>query len=401
MADIRQKVVIAARQPPDLTTGGGASYAFYLIEGIKLLASSSGISYDFLPYWGARTSLPIRRSNNRTRTGNGGLVKSLRRVLWRLWFLYKLHKRLEWARYRRDIKRLVAGSVAVIHAHDSHLAYPLLGNYPVVYTHHARGSLVSELQISSVEPDARVISLWRHIDNEVFSKSAVVVFPSQGAYRLALDEYPCLANREIRIIYTGIPDLLSCQQTIRKGPERIVLTIANHVPEKNVLAALEAFYRYILKQREKEKSYFVSLGSYGPDTPRLQQYTERWGLGERVRLLGRVSREQTMEWLRRAWVFIHMPNRAVFDLALLEALSAGIPVIASRVGGNVEMLGNDWPGYADSAEEASELLAALRNDDLWLEWSRRARARYEKYFTLEKMAQCYLELYDEVMRKAL
>lgn len=401
MADIRPKVVIAARQPPDLTTGGGASYAFYLIEGIKSLASSSGICYDFLPYWGDRTSFRFRRSNNRTRTGKAGLVKSLRRVLWHLWFLYKLHKRLEWARYRRDVTQLLTRSVGVIHAHDSHVAYPLLENYPVVYTHHARGSLVSELHISSVEPGARVISLWRQIDNEVFGKSAVVVFPSQGAYRLALDEYPCLASREIRIIYTGIPDLLKPQQTVREGPERTVLTIAAHVPEKNVPVALEAFYRYILKQHGKEESCFVSLGGYGPDTSRLQRYTERWGLGKRVRLLGRVSREQTMEWLRQAWVFIHMPNRAVFDLALLEALSAGIPVIASRVGGNVEMLGSDWPGYADSAEEAAELLAALGNDDLWLEWSRRARARYERYFTLEKMAQCYLELYEEVMRRAL
>jgi glycosyltransferase involved in cell wall biosynthesis len=289
-------------------------------------------------------------------------------------------------------------SIGVIHAHDSHVAYPLLERFPVVYTHHARGSLASESNMSPIRPSRSVVSLWRQIDEDVFNESAAVVFPSMAAYRLAVEEYPSLAARDVRIIHTGIPDLFGRQWGVRGEQQRTVLTIAAHAPDKNVPAALAAFYRYMLQQRAAQGVHFVSLGSYGPDTATLRRQCERWKLETRVSLLGRVSRDQTIDWLRRAWVFIHMPDRAVFDLALLEALSAGIAVIASPVGGNVEMLGDDWPGYARSAEEAALLLGALTDEGLWREWSRKARMRFEEHFTLEKMARSYLALYGEVMR---
>jgi glycosyltransferase involved in cell wall biosynthesis len=292
----------------------------------------------------------------------------------------------------------MADSIGAIHAHDPHVAYPLLGRFPVVYTHHARGSLASESDMSPIRPSRSVVSLWRQIDEDVFNKSAAVVFPSMGAYRLAVEEYPSLAARNVQIIYTGIPDVFGPRRESRAGQQRTVLTISAHVPDKKVPAALEAFHRYLLQGRRAQHTHFVSLGSYGPDTATLRSYSERWKLEGRVSLLGRVSRDQTVEWLRRAWVFIHMPDRAVFDLALLEALSAGIPVIASPVQGNVEMLGDDWPGYARSAEEAALLLGALADEGLWRDWSRRARARFEGCFTLEKMARSYLALYDEVIR---
>jgi glycosyltransferase involved in cell wall biosynthesis len=61
--------------------------------------------------------------------------------------------------------------------------------------------------------------------------------------------------------------------------------------------------------------------------------------------LGGLSRETTRRWIARAHALVHMSRLEGGAQAIIEAVRSGVPVLASRIGGNVGLLGEDYAGY--------------------------------------------------------
>lgn len=86
------------------------------------------------------------------------------------------------------------------------------------------------------------------------------------------------------------------------------------------------------------------------------------------------------------------------SLVILEALAAGVPVVAPRVGGNAEIVGDAGLLVAADAgvREFAEAIGKLLSDPPRLaELSRAARARYEAHYRVEQMAAALEALYRE------
>jgi glycosyltransferase involved in cell wall biosynthesis len=77
----------------------------------------------------------------------------------------------------------------------------------------------------------------------------------------------------------------------------------------------------------------------GPARPALAAEVEARGLGDRVRLLGRVDETDLARWFRTATAFVSMSRKEAFGLTLVEAAAAGAAVVAS-----------DVPAYRELAE---------------------------------------------------
>jgi glycosyltransferase involved in cell wall biosynthesis len=86
---------------------------------------------------------------------------------------------------------------------------------------------------------------------------------------------------------------------------------------------------------------------------------------------------------------------------LIEAARAGLPVVASDVGGASEIIVQDRTGALFDPSDDSKGLAQLRplieNASLRAQWGQAARARYESEFRIERMVQAYLELWHSVV----
>ncbi|WP_345541589.1 selenoneine biosynthesis selenosugar synthase SenB [Variovorax defluvii] len=77
----------------------------------------------------------------------------------------------------------------------------------------------------------------------------------------------------------------------------------------------------------------------------------------RYRWLGGLPREAARRWIARARALVHMSRMEGGAQVVIEAVRSGVPVLASRIGGNLGLLGEDYEGYFPVGDDAA--LAAL------------------------------------------
>ena len=137
----------------------------------------------------------------------------------------------------------------------------------------------------------------------------------------------------------------------------------------------------------------------------LRETAAEAGVANRVRFTGAVDDATLLAAYAAADAFV-LPslNRGeAFGLVLLEGMRARLPVVASAIEGSGigEVVADGEtgllvpPGDADALASA---LARLRNADLRARMGARGRERFEERFTLERSAQRWLDLYQDVLR---
>jgi glycosyltransferase involved in cell wall biosynthesis len=149
------------------------------------------------------------------------------------------------------------------------------------------------------------------------------------------------------------------------------------LPHKGIDVLMEAAR---LAMRRAERLHLVILGGNPAHTGRdvrgeLAQRAAAWGLADRIHLPGFVGEvERALAALDVA--VIPSTCRECCSRALIESLSLGVPVVASRAGGNPELLRDGEDGLLvppGDAARLAEALAALATDSE-LRWSLTARA---------------------------
>jgi sugar transferase (PEP-CTERM/EpsH1 system associated) len=86
---------------------------------------------------------------------------------------------------------------------------------------------------------------------------------------------------------------------------------------------------------------------------------------------------------------------------ILEAMSTGVPVVATAVGGNAELVGDGVTGALVPPDEPGAMMRAIlryyRNPDLLAGHGRAARQQVERSFSIEAMTQGYIRVYDKAL----
>lgn len=145
---------------------------------------------------------------------------------------------------------------------------------------------------------------------------------------------------------------------------------------------------------------FVIAGE-GPARPELERRARDLGLGERVRFLG--YRRDIPEFLSAIDLYALPSLWEGLPLALLEALAAGKPIVATRVGGNPEIVEEGVHGCLvpprDEAALADAILRVRADEALLANAAERSRAHFERLFSLEAMVRAHQDLYADVVRK--
>jgi glycosyltransferase involved in cell wall biosynthesis len=167
------------------------------------------------------------------------------------------------------------------------------------------------------------------------------------------------------------------------------VNVALHVEVKAIDVLLRAFAKLAGDRAELT----LELVGDGPLTAGLQALARELGVGDRVAFRGRADRAAIAETLRAAHVFVLSSLSENMPLAVLEALSCGLPVAATDVGGVPEAVGADGalapPGDVDGLAAALESVL-----DGYARFDRRAIARRaaERY-SFEAIGRAWDEIY--------
>jgi len=122
-------------------------------------------------------------------------------------------------------------------------------------------------------------------------------------------------------------------------------------------------------------------------------------LTEKVKFLG--SRPDVAGLLAKAHIFVLTSNWEGFPLTILEAMRAGLPVVASHVGGVKESIVDEQTGFLvprGNAEVLKERLQTLiDNPDLRVQMGQRGQERFRNNFTLTPMLEKTWRVYQEIL----
>lgn len=161
------------------------------------------------------------------------------------------------------------------------------------------------------------------------------------------------------------------------------------VAEKRVDLLIEA-WREVRATHPRAR---LALLGDGPEAARL-----RARAGEGVLLLG--EKADPSPYLRAADLFVLPSATEGLSNALLEAMSTGLPVVATRVGGAPDVVDEERSGLLVAPGDASGLARALTrllaDDDLRGRMGAAARERIERDFSLDAVAKNWAELYRGV-----
>ena len=158
----------------------------------------------------------------------------------------------------------------------------------------------------------------------------------------------------------------------------------------------------------------VTLDILGGDPPaEMMEESERarilhtardLGLEDRVRLHGHVDPATVSSHLQRADALLHASLSEGLPNVVLEAMACALPVVATDVGGTREALRDGVEGFVIPPRDPKAAAAALRT--LWRDPELRermgsaGRARVEAEFTVERLTDEWVELYERVVRDA-
>jgi glycosyltransferase involved in cell wall biosynthesis len=180
----------------------------------------------------------------------------------------------------------------------------------------------------------------------------------------------------------------------------VVGTVAQICYGKGIDIVLEAARRLVPEAGELR---FVIIGRArsGEDAfaARIRRLAEEVSLQDRVRFLGR--RADIPDLLASMDIFLLPTRDEAFGIALLEAMAAGLPVVASRVGGIPEIVCSDEVGWlvpSDDPSAVTEALAALiRDRDLRMRLGEKARNRLVGHFDLQTHGMRLHEIYQDLL----
>ena len=266
----------------------------------------------------------------------------------------------------------------------------------VVHTHLVHGDVYGGI---TLPPNARLVSTkhnddpfrtgpFRAVERVLAFRAARVIAITEALARFTIERVG-IPRDKVTVIHYGLdaPPRAWGENPADAVPDDVpvLLCVARLERQKGVDVAVRALARL-------DDAVLVVLGE-GAERSSLERLGRELGVAERVFLLGRVP--DVAAWYRRATVLVHPVRWEGFGLAVLEAMLAGVPVVASRVSSLPELVVDGETGVLVGADDPGALADAVRRalaDRERLGAAGRARARSE--FSVERMTARTISVYE-------
>lgn len=348
-------------------------------------------------------------------------------------------------RYRSRKKKL-KGIITVPHIFDStieekfstlsfdliHVHHPMLMGYvaqylkvkynvPIVFTYHTRYEqylhyirLYEIFQQHSNRVKIRIIRLFEKkivcrgmenlvtFHNRVFTNHCDLVFVPSYSMRDFLVEQGTKA--EIKVVPTGIEkDDFECDlnkvRHIRhkylEGKDYIFCTVSRLEKEKNILFILEGLKKF---KEAKGNCFRLLIIGDGSQRTELEKAAEDLGLKENVIFCGKVEHEEIRNFYHASDLFLFASQSETQGIVLLEAMAAGLPIVAVYGSGVCDVVEDGINGYLTELDVdtwAERIERIVCNEDMRRKMKRKSILIAKEYLShniAKKVAGYYVDL---------
>jgi glycosyltransferase involved in cell wall biosynthesis len=203
--------------------------------------------------------------------------------------------------------------------------------------------------------------------------------------------------RKIVRVYNGTSPLTRAAKEDWPQKRGFTLVYVGRIePVKNHALLLQAFHA-ALTQMPELRLWMVGDGSERVAMERLASELE---ISEQVTFWG--QHLDVAPFFSAADAFIMSSQSEGLPISLLQAFSLGLPAIVTDVGGMAEVVKLSQAGFTVSATDPAEMAAAILqmawSEATQAEFSANAKAAFDAHFTLQTMADGYMELYRDTAR---
>ena len=205
-------------------------------------------------------------------------------------------------------------------------------------------------------------------------------------------------TRPIEVIYNFVDSRVFAPRrrtTLRLAPPqaKILMHASNFRPVKNIPTVLHVF----AEVRKRLDAKLVMIGD-GPEKAGAEQRARELGLQRDVLFLG--NQDCMEELLPLADVFLLPSSSESFGLVALEAMSAGVPVVASNIGGLPEVIEHGSTGFLNEPGDVDGLVTSalhlLTHESARRTMGRNARRVARERFSVDEMVGRYVGVYESL-----
>ena len=295
---------------------------------------------------------------------------------------------LQW--FRACLRLLRKEQVALIHAHEFSAilcgwVVAMLAGVPLVATVHGKNYFWEKLR--------------RRVTYRLVSRQGTIVAVSQDLKQFICDRVGVQEQR-VEVIYNGVaPAQMITDEEVQTC--RAELGVSGCYPVLGVVGSLYPVkgHRFLLEAmpeilRRWPTAQLLVIGRGELDVV-LKEQVEQLAIGANVQFLG--MRQDVPRLLSLMDVFVLPSLSEGLSIALLEAMASGKPVVATRVGGNPELIDHGKTGFLvqpeDARDLATNLLKLLSDPGMMQQFGRQAAERVSQHFSMEQMVDLYRDLY--------
>jgi glycosyltransferase involved in cell wall biosynthesis len=265
------------------------------------------------------------------------------------------------------------------------------GKIPTVFTPHGWGFNVGT-------PFSRKMTalIFEKINSHFTDK---IICVSEFGKKLALN-FKIAKPSKFTVIYNGIEDVLPTVRCAKKKNNIVNFMFVGRLTEpKDPIFLLSAITKLKPKVRKKVVVTIVGKGEKAKD---VKNFVLKHKIEKQVFLTGVLSRQDVFENLcNEADVFVLISRWEGLPITVLEAMSAGLPVIVSKVGGIPELV-SEKEGFlikrGDSKEMVKAITKLVKDESTRREMGNRARAKIKRNFTLSKMFDKVENVYNDLLK---
>ncbi|MDF0717415.1 glycosyltransferase family 4 protein [Muricauda sp. 334s03] len=216
---------------------------------------------------------------------------------------------------------------------------------------------------------------------------------SEFDYRLGKKNH-IVPESKIRVIYNGSPDFLEGKKTEPNDPISILMT-ARFSYQKDHLTLFKAL------QSLKNESIHVDLVGHGDLFEEFVELSKQMEIDHLITFHGESN--DIPSFLNKSDIFVLTSRFEGLPLSICEAMSVGVPIVASDVGGVNEMVKDGYNGYLIPKEDhqylTGKLSSLIKDRELIKQLGKNSRETFLNTFSTHQMATATEKYIKDILQK--